>query len=160
MRFRLVVNGEVHEVETNGRVTVDGRSVAGEAVEDARGITVRMGRKRYRLLITRWGSMVEDTPYRVEIQNLERVPTADRDAAGTASPADRVEVRPPMPGRIVRVAVKPGDRVARHAPLAVLEAMKMQNEIPAPVAGRVREVRVKVGQGVLVSDVLVVLEPE
>jgi pyruvate carboxylase subunit B len=65
-----------------------------------------------------------------------------------------------MPGRIVRVAVKPGDRVARHAPLAVLEAMKMQNEIPAPVAGRVREVRVKVGQGVLVSDVLVVLEPE
>jgi len=36
--------------------------------------------------------------------------------------------------------------------------MKMQNEIPAPVAGRVREVRVKVGQGVLASDVLVVLE--
>ena len=160
MRFRLVVNGEAHEVETDGRVTVDGRPVEGEAVQDARGITVRIGRKRYRLLITRWGSMVEDTPYRVEIQNLERIPTADRDAAGTASPADRVEVRPPMPGRIVRVAVKPGDRVARHAPLAVLEAMKMQNEIPAPVAGRVREVRVKVGEGVLVSDVLVVLEPE
>ncbi len=158
MRFRLVVNGEAHEVEADGRVTVDGRPVSGEAVQDARGTTVRIGRRRYRLLITRWGSMVEGTPYRVEIRDFEAGRTSESDAAGSAPARTRVEVRPPMPGRIVRIAVKPGDRVARHAPLAVLEAMKMQNEIPAPVAGRVREVRVKVGQGVLASDVLVVLE--
>ena len=65
-----------------------------------------------------------------------------------------------MPGRIVRVIVKVGDRVARNAPVAVLEAMKMQNEIPAPAAGVVREVRVTEGQGVLASDVIVVLGPE
>ncbi len=157
MRFRLVVNGEAHEVETDGRVTVDGRPVTGQAVKDARGVSVRIGRKRYRLLIARWGSMVEGTPYRVEIRDLEPGVASARVATQKTSAA-RVEVRPPMPGRIVRIAVKPGDRVARHAPLAVLEAMKMQNEIPAPVAGRVREVRVKVGQGVLASDVLVVIE--
>ena len=65
-----------------------------------------------------------------------------------------------MPGRIVRIPVRVGDRVARHAPVAILEAMKMQNEVPAPVAGVVKEVRVSEGQGVLASDVLVVLEPE
>jgi len=43
-------------------------------------------------------------------------------------------------------------------PLLVLEAMKMQNEIPAPMAGVVREVRAREGQSVLASDVLLVLE--
>ena len=158
MRFRLVVNGEGHEVETDGEVTLDGRHLEGKAVEDARGITVHIGKKRYRLLITRWGSMVEGTPYRLEVRDFDPGGASDPASIRETSAA-LVEVRPPMPGRIVRVAVKPGDRVARNTPLAVLEAMKMQNEIPAPVAGKVREVRVNVGQGVLVSDILVVIEP-
>src|SRR5207245_55232 len=47
MRFRLVVNGEGHEVETDGGVTVDGRRLEGKTVEDAGGITVHIGKKRY-----------------------------------------------------------------------------------------------------------------
>jgi len=159
MRFRLVVNGEGHEVETDDGVTVDGRLLEGSAIEDARGITVHIGKKRYRLRISRWGSMVDSTPYRIEIQDLDPGRTPGGGDTGTAPADASVEVRPPMPGRIVHVAVKAGDRVARNAPLAVLEAMKMQNEIPAPVAGIVREVRVRVGQGVQASDVLVVLGP-
>jgi len=119
---------------------------------------VRIGRKRYRLLITRWGSMVEGTPYRLEVRDFETGGTSDRAPIRETSAA-LVEVRPPMPGRIVRVAVRPGDRVARNTPLAVLEAMKMQSEIPAPTAGVVKEVRVSEGQHVLASDVLVVLGP-
>src|SRR5437773_11071606 len=114
MRFRLVVNGEAHEVTTDGRVTVDGAPVVGEVVKDARGVSVRIGRKRYRLLITRWGSMVEGTPYRLEVRDLEPGKTSDRMAA-RKSTAGLVEVRPPMPGRIVQVAVKPGRRVGRNA---------------------------------------------
>jgi len=132
--------------------------VAGEVVKDARGIFVRIGRKRYRLLITRWGSMVEGTPYRLEVRDFDPGGASDRASIRETSAA-LVEVRPPMPGRIVRVAVKPGDRVARNTPLAVLEAMKMQSEIPAPTAGVVKEVRVSEGQLVLASDVLVVLGP-
>ena len=160
MRFQLVVNGEAHEVETDGAVRVDGRPVAGEATLDRRGVTVRIGRKRYRVLITRWGSVVDDVQYRLEVRSLQEGTSRDSlKAAGSVS-AEWIEVRTPMPGRIIRVGVKVGDQVARHAPLAVLEAMKMQNEIPAPVAGRVREVRVKVGQSVLASDILVLLDPE
>ena len=50
--------------------------------------------------------------------------------------------------------------VARHAPMEDLEAMKMQNEIHTPVSGIVTEVRVREGQGVLASDVLVVIGPD
>ena len=160
MRFQLVINGEAHEVETDGGVTVDGRPVAGEAVREGRGVTVRLGRKRFGVLLTRWGSVVDDTPYRVEVRDLETGTGPEASAGGGVATLGRVEVRPPMPGRIVRVHVKVGDRVARHAPVAVLEAMKMQNEIPAPVAGVVKEVRVTEGQSVLASDVLVVLRPE
>ncbi len=157
MRFRLVVNGDAYEVETDGGVSVDGHPVAGEAAVNAEGITVRIGRKRYRILLTRSGSMVDGSPYRVEVRDLEEGAAVVRTGL-RALAVERIEVHPPMPGRIVRVLVTAGDRVHRHSPLAVLEAMKMQNEIPAPVAGRVREVRVEVGQGVLASDVLFVLE--
>jgi len=160
MRFRLVVNGEGHEVETDGGVTVDGRRLEGKTVKDARGITVHIGKKRYRLLITRWGSMVEGTPYRVEVRDLETREGAGARAADRPSLVSRVEVRPPMPGRIVRVLVKAGAQVPRNAPLAILEAMKMQNEIPSPIAGVVREIRVREGESVTATDVVVVLESE
>ena len=54
----------------------------------------------------------------------------------------------PMPGTVVRIAVTPGDRVAAHAPVVVLEAMKMEHAIRAPAAGMITQVNVRVGQAV------------
>ena len=45
----------------------------------------------------------------------------------------------PMPGRIVRVLVKPGDEVALRQGLVVVEAMKMENELKSPKAGKITE---------------------
>ena len=45
-----------------------------------------------------------------------------------------------MPGRVVRVLVKPGDDVAARQGLVVVEAMKMENELAAARDGRVKEV--------------------
>ncbi|MBC8646964.1 MAG: acetyl-CoA carboxylase biotin carboxyl carrier protein subunit [Thermoanaerobaculia bacterium] len=53
-----------------------------------------------------------------------------------------------MPGRVVQVCVRPGERVEEGALLLVLEAMKMQNEIRAPWAGGVEAVSVSAGQSV------------
>jgi len=160
MRFRLVVNGEAHEVEAGpGGVAIDGRAVKGSAVQNGPGIDVRVGSKRHRVFVTLWGAMVDRRPIRFDVRDFEPG-DAEGPAAGPGHAAHGpVEVRPLMPGRVVKVAVQAGDRVSRHAPLVILEAMKMQNEIPAPVAGVVREVRVREGQGVLASDVLVVIEP-
>src|SRR5439155_24629624 len=52
----------------------------------------------------------------------------------------------PLPGRIVKVAVKPGDRVEKGATLLVIEAMKMENELKAGASGTIAEVQVEPGQ--------------
>ena len=63
-----------------------------------------------------------------------------------------------MPGRVLRVLVRPGDDVAAGQGLVVIEAMKMENEIPAPRAGRVREVAVAEGTPVSAGQPLLVLD--
>ena len=74
-----------------------------------------------------------------------------------AVPAGAATVSAPMPGKIMSVAVKPGDAVKRGQVLLILEAMKMQNEIMAPGDGKVADVRVAAGQSVNTGDVMVVL---
>lgn len=67
-------------------------------------------------------------------------------------------VKAPMPGRVVRVLVAAGDEVAEGQGVAVIEAMKMQNELRSPKAGRVSRVAVAVGDTVGSGDVLAVVE--
>src|SRR5450756_121518 len=68
--------------------------------------------------------------------------------AGAAPPPRAVEgtVIAPMQGLIVKIPVKPGDDVKLGDVVAVLEAMKMQNDIVTTVAGRVTQVYVKEGE--------------
>jgi len=63
-----------------------------------------------------------------------------------------------MPGRVVKVLVKAGDRVAERQPLVVVEAMKMENELRAPGEAVVRDVRVTAGASVEAGAILMVLE--
>ena len=64
----------------------------------------------------------------------------------------------PMPGRIVKLLVAPGDAVTARQGLLVVEAMKMENELRAPRAGTVTAVRVAEGASVEANAVLVVIE--
>ncbi|HEY5679894.1 MAG TPA: biotin carboxylase N-terminal domain-containing protein [Pseudomonadales bacterium] len=64
----------------------------------------------------------------------------------------------PMPGQVIAVSVKPGDRVKAGAVLAVVEAMKMEHSVAAPRAGRVASVNCRVGDRVDEGVELVVLE--
>jgi biotin carboxyl carrier protein len=67
-------------------------------------------------------------------------------------------IRADMPGKVIRVLVRPGDKVEFDQPLLVLEAMKMQNEIRAPKDGTVRELGVGEGTTVNTGELLVSLE--
>ena len=69
-----------------------------------------------------------------------------------------VKIVAPMPGRVVKVLVKAGDLVSARQGLAVVEAMKMENEVRAPRAGTIKEVRVTPGALVDARAVLVVIE--
>jgi len=75
------------------------------------------------------------------------------------------ELRPqtltsPMPGLIVKVLVKTGQKVHTHQPLIVMEAMKMEHSIEAPHDGVVKAVHCKVGARVPEGALLVELQQE
>ena len=67
------------------------------------------------------------------------------------------EVRAPMVGKVVEVLVQPGASVATDDDLLVIESMKMQIPITAPVSGTVEAVHVTVGATVRENDLLVTL---
>jgi biotin carboxyl carrier protein len=75
-----------------------------------------------------------------------------------ATAAGPQRVIAPMPGKIVRVLVAPGDTVAARQGLVVIEAMKMENELRASREGRVKEVHVAEGALVEAGRLLVVVE--
>ncbi|NLY75552.1 MAG: biotin/lipoyl-binding protein [Firmicutes bacterium] len=66
-------------------------------------------------------------------------------------------INAPLSGSILEIKVKPGETVKQGQVLLTLEALKMENEIVAPVAGVVKGVYVQTGAMVNVGDVLVVL---
>ncbi len=64
------------------------------------------------------------------------------------------EVVAPLPGLILKILVKEGDSVSEGQPVAVMEAMKMENEIESPVSGKVSRVLVSEGENVLENAVI------
>lgn len=86
------------------------------------------------------------------------IPRSGRLAAAPTPPLrDNRTVTAPLPGTVVEVRVKPGQRVTAGQVLVIIEAMKMENEIPAPAGGVVQEVLVEAGTTVSSGQPLVTL---
>jgi acetyl-CoA carboxylase biotin carboxyl carrier protein len=67
------------------------------------------------------------------------------------------EILAPMPGKVAKILVNVGDKVAEDDELVMLEAMKMENPIFATAGGSVTEIRVKEGESVSADQVLVII---
>ncbi|MBO9127424.1 MULTISPECIES: acetyl/propionyl/methylcrotonyl-CoA carboxylase subunit alpha [unclassified Rhizobium] len=78
-------------------------------------------------------------------------------AGGSAGHSDGAIVAP-MPGRVIALMVAKGDRVTRGQPLAVIEAMKMEQTLSAPFDGVVSEMKVLAEAQVVEGSVLMQLE--
>ena len=104
---------------------------------------------------------VNGQTYVVDVEEVGGVQTAApvRAAAPVAAApvAGGEPVKAPMPGNILDVKVKVGDTIKAGTVVCVLEAMKMENEIPAPKDGKVVQVAVTKGATVGAGDTLVVL---
>jgi 3-methylcrotonyl-CoA carboxylase alpha subunit len=85
-------------------------------------------------------------------------PPSAASAGGHQGAAHGARVSAPMPGKIVKVAVREGDEVEEHALLVVLEAMKMEHRIEATSGATVKSVLVKEGQIVTSGTPLVELQ--
>jgi acetyl-CoA/propionyl-CoA carboxylase biotin carboxyl carrier protein len=86
-----------------------------------------------------------------------RAPKAKRTRGGGGGGGARGEVVTPMQGTVLKVLVAAGQEVAAGDVVCIVEAMKMENEVPAAQGGNVQEVRVEAGQSVSAGDVLAVI---
>ncbi|HRX58110.1 MAG TPA: biotin/lipoyl-binding protein [Eubacteriales bacterium] len=114
---------------------------------------------------------VNGTQYEVAVEEIDgkTAPAAKPAAAAApvapapaakpaAASANGTKVTCPMPGTILEVKVKDGDVVKAGQAVFVLEAMKMETDIPAPVAGTVRGVSVQKGASVDTGALLCSIE--
>jgi biotin carboxyl carrier protein len=98
--------------------------------------------------------------FELEVEDARRADLRKRARRnrGTVPGADGpLEIHAMIPGRVVAVAVAPGDVVAAGQTLLVVEAMKMQNELRTPRDGTVERVAVGVGETIDLGDLLLVL---
>ena len=94
----------------------------------------------------------------VEAKSTPVVETPVSAPATTSSVAGGTTITSPMPGSILDVKVNVGDKVKYGQTLAILEAMKMENDIPATADGEVAEIKVKKGDIVESEAVLIVIK--
>jgi pyruvate carboxylase subunit B len=168
MKYRVKIGGadQPHEVVVvSDAVTVDGNLVVGRVAE-VEGTPVRMvtiGDEVHRVVVRRGAQRGDYTlwvdGYRFDVEALDERTSAIREisklSAAASGPAPLVA---PMPGLIVRVNAKTGDKVAQGQGLVVMEAMKMENELRAQAAGTVKSVNVTPGTAVEKGTVLIEME--
>lgn len=121
-------------------------------------------KKRFTVTVngTAYDVLVEETDASVAPSAPATAPVAAPKAAPatapkSAAPAGAIAVKAPLQGTVMKVNVKPGDTVKRGAPVAVIEALKMENDVPAPQDGVVASVEVKSGDTVKTEQVLLTL---
>jgi biotin carboxyl carrier protein len=68
------------------------------------------------------------------------------------------KITAPLPGNIMQILVKPGDKVKRGDKLLIYEAMKMENNLLAEKDGTVKVIKVNVGDSILQGDLLIEME--
>jgi glutaconyl-CoA decarboxylase len=91
-------------------------------------------------------------------------PVAAAPAPAAAAPTAAAEVgagdtpiAAPMPGKVSKIMKKAGDKIAKGECIMTLEAMKMQNEIGAPVGGTIKSINVNKGDGVKPGQIMAVI---
>ncbi len=146
-RLKVIVNGKPYTVEV-GDLT-------------ASPITVNVNGRPYLVNIetARLETVPADEPV-VALETVARETSAPEKAPIPTGPAGPQvhQVTAPMPGNILDIAVKPGDRVSYRQRLCSLEAMKMKNAIRSPRDGVIASVEVTEGQTVAHGDVLFTFE--
>jgi acetyl-CoA/propionyl-CoA carboxylase, biotin carboxylase, biotin carboxyl carrier protein len=86
-----------------------------------------------------------------------RKPKAKRGSGGGGGGGNPDEVVTPMQGTVLKVLVEQGQEITAGTVVAIVEAMKMENEVTARQDGTVQEVRVTPGQGVAIGEVLAIV---
>ena len=150
-RYAVRLNGKKRDVEKRGSgvaaaLAVDGHLCDASISRDA-GSGGRTAERSY-------GVTIDGRLYPVRILD----PLRRTSGSAGLTHQGKAEVRATMPGRITSVLVKEGAEVKSGQGLLVVEAMKMENEIPSPRQGRVSGIKVSPGDAVEAGALLATIE--
>lgn len=147
-RFAVTVDGVERELDAapvrpgTWSLLLDGRSYVVDLDDRARATAL----------------IAENTETPVRLEDARRKRLAE--AVGGAAGGGKELVRAPIAGKVVKVFVEVGDEVEAGQGLAVLEAMKMENEIKADRGGRIEALHMGAGDSVETSQALVEIAAE
>ncbi len=148
---------EVREIQGQYRVTIGDKVIDLDLVRTGpTDLSVLVAGASYDLSLEKtvegYGVVVRGDRFDVDIKDAVK-----GGALGKIAHTGPLKLNAPMPGKIVKVLVAPGDTVEAGRGVLVMEAMKMENELKAPRAGTVQEIRVKEGQAVEMGALLLVI---
>ena len=104
-----------------------------------------------------WKAVVEGQTFEITVPDSGPAPKQRRSSGGKSKKSGKVTAN--IPGKVVTVEVSIGDEVEEGQVVMILEAMKMQNEIQAPVSGTVTEIHCEEGQSIEANVPLLVITP-
>lgn len=157
----LIGDEIIRFLSENGTVVINGKVTGYQIVDDRDG-----------KMIIKLGDSIREVLYSTEAGTTEFYSQGTRSSFSaltdralllrTLRPAEAdgglyADLKAPMPGMVVRVSVREGEKVARGTPMVILEAMKMENEIRAPRDAFVESVAVREGMVVEKDQVLLKL---
>ncbi|MEI7725438.1 MAG: biotin/lipoyl-containing protein [Bacteroidota bacterium] len=141
-KFNFIINGNAYEVEVLGfeeniaKIEVNGTHYDVEVLKDLK---------------------MTKTPTLVRAE-APKPTSRESKIPRTITQTTNVAIKAPLPGTIITVLVKAGDKVALGQKLLTMEAMKMENNVLSEKDGVVKVVLVKPGQAVAQNEVLVEIE--
>lgn len=167
MQFEAIIHDSVFEISLHldeTRATVNNNEVEFEIVEQTNSqILFRIGTKLYKIrniqvnggeiectVNGRWISATIKNEQQLLLEKLGFKTTAEKSIGS---------LQAPMPGKILELLSAEGDEVELGDPVAILEAMKMENELKAPCAGTILSISVTNGSNVEKNQLLLEIEP-
>jgi pyruvate carboxylase subunit B len=154
--FTLTLDGTEYSVEVHGNTFVVNGQPLVVGFEDDGSVTVEG--IAYTIALDGTTAVVDGITHQIQVDGIEKTQDSPGAAAPVASAGGEGAVMAIMPGSIVRVLVSAGDYVREGDVLLVLEAMKMENELHAPIGGLVKAIYVEPGQAVEMNTVLVEID--
>jgi len=107
-----------------------------------------------------WNVTIEGKSFNIEIEGSSVGDTSGSKRKKSARGKKSGTISSTIPGKIVSISVKEGEMVSEGDVVMILEAMKMQNEIQAPLSGTVTALNCKPGDSVEANSPLIIIRPE
>ncbi len=164
MTYDITIDGknyrlDLDRAEGGWSCRVDGREVEVDVVLPRPDVlSLRIGNLAYEVKCERVGGEMHLWVGSARFAAEVRDPRSLRGRVRALDDRGPKKLTAPMPGKIVRVLVSPGDAVEAGAGVVVVEAMKMQNEIKSPKKGTIQRILVGEGGAVNAGDVLAIVE--